>query len=202
MVGAAAGRMMVKARRNVPTSRVLATLSHSAPHRSDAERGVDHHRPQRADEDHEDRRQPGILDGVERKRHPGERRDRLQHLDERIERLAHQRRHADQKADRDREQHRQQIAGRHARDRKGELDADALVVRAVVVERPAQVLPELGADIERARHRRLALRRGRAHQLGVFRVHLRDGAGAARGEMPGQDEAQRTAATETRAARR
>ena len=29
MVGAAAGRMMVKARRSVPTSSVLATLSHS-----------------------------------------------------------------------------------------------------------------------------------------------------------------------------
>ena len=29
MVGAAAGRMMVKARRNVPTSSVRATLSHS-----------------------------------------------------------------------------------------------------------------------------------------------------------------------------
>ncbi len=30
----------------------------------------------------------GILDRVERERHPGERRDRLQHLDERIERTA------------------------------------------------------------------------------------------------------------------
>jgi hypothetical protein len=29
--------------------------------------------------------------GVERKRHPGERRDRLEHLDEGIERAAHQR---------------------------------------------------------------------------------------------------------------
>jgi hypothetical protein len=39
---------------------------------------------------------PEVLDGVERERHPGERRDRLEHLDERVERLGKQRRHADQ----------------------------------------------------------------------------------------------------------
>ena len=111
----------------------------------------------------------GILDGVERKRHPGERRDRLQHLDERIERLVDQGRHADQEAERDRDDHREQIAQSHARDGIAELDAEALVVRPVVVERPLEVLPQFGADIERARHRRLALRRRQPHQLGVFR---------------------------------
>src|SRR6478609_7906285 len=44
-----------------------------APHRGDPERGVDHHWPQRADEDDEDRGQAGVLDSVERQRHPGER---------------------------------------------------------------------------------------------------------------------------------
>ncbi len=107
----------MKARRRVPTSSVRATLSHSLPHRGHPERGVDQHRPHRADEDDEDRGQPGILDGVERKRHPGERRDRLQDLDEGIERPAHQRRHADEKADRDGDRDREQIAERHARDR-------------------------------------------------------------------------------------
>ena len=164
----------MKARRNGADLERARDVEPFLAHAGDAERGVDQHRPERADEDHEDRREAGILDGVERERHPGERRDRLQHLDERIERAAHQRRHADQEADRDRDQHGEQIADADARDRIGELDADALVVRAVVVERAAQVLPELGADIERARHRRLALRRGRAHQLGVFRIHLRD----------------------------
>src|ERR687887_274099 len=131
---------------------------------SDAKCRVDKHRPQRADEDHEDRGQARILDGLERKRHPGERRDRLEHLDERVERAAHQRRHADQEADRDRHQNRQQIAGADPRDRVGELDADAFVVRAVVVERAPQMLEDLGRDVERAGHRRLALRGGDAHQ--------------------------------------
>jgi hypothetical protein len=42
-----------------------------------------------------------VLDGVERERHPGERRHRLQDLDEGIERAVDQRRHADQEAQRD-----------------------------------------------------------------------------------------------------
>ena len=77
---------------------------------------------------------------------------------------------------------------RNAGDGISELDADALVVRPLVVERALEVLPELLGDIERARHRRLALRRGRAHELGVFRIHLRDRARAARGEMPREHE--------------
>jgi hypothetical protein len=121
-------------------------------------------------------------------RHPGQRRDRLEHLDERIECLAHQRRHADEKADRDRDRDGDEIADHHPRDRIGELDADALVVRPVVIERTLEVLPQLGADVERTGHRRFALGRGRAHELGVFRVHLRDRPGAARGDVPCQHE--------------
>src|SRR6266851_5193703 len=48
-----------------------------------------------------------------------------------------------------------------------ELDAETLVVRPVVVERPLDVLPQFGADIERTGHRRLALGRGRADQFCV-----------------------------------
>src|SRR6266704_2646127 len=74
-----------------------------------AERGIEQHRPHRADENDKNRRDRGILDGVERKRHPGERRDRLEDLDERIERLADQRRHPDQKAEWNGNHYRQQI---------------------------------------------------------------------------------------------
>src|SRR3984957_8311363 len=112
-------------------------------HRGNTERRIEQHRPDRADEDHKDRRQAGILDGVERKRHPGERRDRLQDLDERIERPADQRRHPDQKAEWNRDEHGEQIAETDARDRIAELDAESLVVRTIIVERPLQVLPQL-----------------------------------------------------------
>jgi hypothetical protein len=131
---------------------------------------------------------PEILDGVERKRHPGQRRDRFQNLNERIERPVYQGRHPDQEAERDRNQHREQIAESDARDRIAELDAETLVVRPVVVERPLDVVPQLRADIERTRHRRLALGRGQAHQLGVFRRHGGDRAGAARGDVPDADK--------------
>src|SRR6266850_2313714 len=93
IVGAAAGRMMVKARRKVPTSSVRATLSHSL--RTEATPNA-----------------VLIIIG-----------------------------------------HRQQMTQGHPCDRVGELDADALVVRPVVVERPPQVFKDLGADFERARHR-------------------------------------------------
>src|ERR1700733_9338542 len=116
-------------------------------HRGDAEHRIEQHRPDRANEDHKDRRQPGILDGVERKRHPGERRDWLQHLYERIERPADQWRHADQEAERNRDQHGQEIAETDTCDRVAELDAEPLVVRAVIVERPFKVFPQLGAAL-------------------------------------------------------
>src|SRR5919198_3022403 len=139
---------------------------------SDAKCRVDQHRPQRADEDHEDRGQARILDGVERKRHPGERRDRLEHLDERVERPAHQRRHADEKADRNRHRHGDEVADHHSRDRVRELNAEPLVIGAAVVERVFEMLPNLQADIRWTRHRRFALARGRADELRVFRVHV------------------------------
>src|SRR5262245_28628028 len=47
-----------------------------APHARHAEGGVYEHRPHRADEDHEDRGDGAVLDGVEGKRHPGGRRPR------------------------------------------------------------------------------------------------------------------------------
>ena len=52
----------------------------------------------------------------------------------------------------------------------------------------AEMLEQLGADIERPRHRRLALRRRDAHQLGVFGIHLLRRAAARDGEMPGEHE--------------
>ena len=110
----------------------------------------------------------GVECGVERQRHPGERRDRFHDLDEGIERAAHQRRHADEKAEGNGHGHGQQIADQDPGDRIGELDADALVVGAAVVERVLEVLPDLGADLGGTRHGGLALRGGDAHQLGIL----------------------------------
>src|SRR5579863_4794551 len=95
----------------------------------DAKGGIEQHRPYRADEDHEDRRQTGIFDGVERERHPGQRRDRFENLDERIERAADQRRHPDQESQRNRDEDGEQITKADARNRIAELDAEPLVVR-------------------------------------------------------------------------
>jgi len=71
-------------------------------------------------------------------------------LNEGVERPVDQRRHADQKAERDRNDHGEKIAEPDARDRIAELDSKALFVRPVIVERPLDVFPQFGADIERA----------------------------------------------------
>jgi len=112
----------------------------------------------------------------------------LEYLDERVECAAHQRRHADEKADRNRHRHGDEIAGHHPRDRIGELDAKAFVVRTAVIERLLQVLPDLQADLGRTGHRRLALARGRADELGVFGIHIGGGPAAHGGEVPHRDE--------------
>lgn len=116
MVGAAAGRMTRNALRTGLTSSVRDVQPLSA-YRHDAESGVDQHRPQGTDEDHEDRSSARNPDRVERERHPREGRDRLQHLDERIESFVHERRHADQEAQGDGHQRRQGEANQHPPDR-------------------------------------------------------------------------------------
>jgi hypothetical protein len=171
-------------------------------HGSDTEGGIEQHRPDRADEDHEDRRQAGVLDGVERERHPGERRNGFENLDERIERAADQGRHPDQEAQGNGDDDRKQITEPNACDRITELDAEPLVVRAVIVERLLDVLPQLGADVERPRHRGLALRRGHAHQLGVFGAHGRNRAVAARGKVPDAYESEEQRDRDDRGAER
>jgi len=55
MVGAAAGRMMVKARRKSADLERARDVEPFLAHGRNAEGGVDQHRPERADEDHEDR---------------------------------------------------------------------------------------------------------------------------------------------------
>ena len=86
MVGAAAGRITSKALRSGAHLQRAGHVEPLAPHAGHAEGGVDQHRPHRADEDHEDAADRRVLDRVERQRHPGQRRDGLEHLDERVER--------------------------------------------------------------------------------------------------------------------
>ena len=68
---------------------------------ADADRGVDDDRPDRRDEDHEDRRRLAVAERRERERQPGERRHGAQHLEDRIEPAHRPGRLADQRAERD-----------------------------------------------------------------------------------------------------
>ena len=68
---------------------------------ADADRGVDDDRPDRGDEDHEDRRRLAVAERRERERQPGERRHGAQHLEDRIEPAHRPGRLADQRAERD-----------------------------------------------------------------------------------------------------
>src|SRR5258706_7986486 len=130
-----------------------------AAHRGHAVGGVDQHRPYRADEDHEHPRDRRVLDGVERDRHPREGRDGLEDLDEGIERPVDQGRHADDEAEGHGEHDGEKVAEADAAEGVGELDADAFVVGAAVVERLRQVLDDRFADL-----------RGRGEAFGFFRA--------------------------------
>jgi hypothetical protein len=144
-----------------------------AAHVGDAVRGVDQHRPQRTDEDDEDRRGRRVLDGVERERHPRQRRDRFQHLHVGIDRLVEHARVADHEAERNRHRRRQGRNRPAPGQRMRELDADALVVGAVVVERIGQLAPTASGHRRRGGEAR---RRGwpaAAHQRGVFGIDIR-----------------------------
>mmetsp|Transcript_27891 Transcript_27891/g.52158 ORF Transcript_27891/g.52158 Transcript_27891/m.52158 type:complete len:723 (+) Transcript_27891:518-2686(+) len=135
-------------------------------HTGHTEGGVDEHRPDRADEDHEDRACLGILDNEQGERHPCQRRDRAQHLDEGVERLVGDLAHADQEAERNGHERGKDIARQHAVNRIADLDADALVVGAGIIEGIAELVPGLGQDIRGRRHAGAFL--PEAHQKLVF----------------------------------
>jgi hypothetical protein len=138
--------------------------------------------------DDEHRRHVRILEGEQCKRHPGERRDRLEDLDERVERAVRERRHADKEADRNRHQRCEQEAEQHTADRIGELHADTFVVRSLVVERVLKMLDQLRTEIGRVERRLLAARRLRADEPGVFRISGQCGGFRQRGEVPRADK--------------
>src|SRR6267154_2342475 len=154
-----------------------------AAHRGHAIGGVDQHRPDRADENHEHARNRRVLDGVERDRHPREGRDGLQDLDERIERPVGHGRHADDEAERHGEENRQEVAKADPDEGMRELDADALVVGAAVVERLRQILDDRFADLC-WRGEALGFFRTLTQQFGVFVRRRRARALGLRGEMP------------------
>ena len=68
---------------------------------ADADRGVDDDRPDRGDEDHEDRRGLAVAESGQRERQPGQRRHGAQHLEDRVEAAHRPDRLADQHAERD-----------------------------------------------------------------------------------------------------
>ena len=204
MVGAAAGRITGNALRSGPTSSVRATLSHSrlTPATPNAVLISIGHSEQMKMTKIAPRSR--VLDREERERHPGERRDRLQHLDERIERAVHQRRHADQEADRHRDQRGQQVAVSTRAIEYGKLDADALVVGALVVERVAGRAPRACAPTSAGPGRPTCPGRARRPRAWRTRIQLparaavRPGAATARAAA----KQRRTAASDEQRRRR
>ena len=141
---------------------------------------------------------PRVLDGVERERHPGQRRDRLQHLDEGIERPVDQAAtcRSGSRAG-SRPATARKIAGQHARERIARAGCRCPCrsgrcrrtgsCRCSHSFAPTSSGPGI-AD--------LPWRRGRAHQLGVFGHRVcgqREAGRRQRGEMPRD---QQEAATE------
>ena len=82
IVGAAAGSTTNNALRTGLSSKVLATSSQSL-RTADTPKAVFHeHGPDRTDEDHKNRRDVAVLQGEQGQRHPGQRGDGLEHLNE------------------------------------------------------------------------------------------------------------------------
>ena len=118
----------------------------------DAEGGVHQHRPDGADEDHEHGRGVGVLDDEQRQWHPGQRRYGFEHLDEGVECLVHQRRHADHEAKRHGNQTGHGKAQKHPVQRMPQLDTNALIVGATHIERIAQCRSGVGDHLRRCGH--------------------------------------------------
>ncbi len=113
---------------------------------ADADGGVDDHRPDRGDEDHEDRRRPAVAERGERDRQPGERRHGAQHLEDRIEPAHRPDRLADQRAEQDADDGCEAEADRHALQRGQDAPAKADVLRTCDEERIDDQVLGIGPD--------------------------------------------------------
>src|SRR6266511_2018278 len=109
--------------------------------RGDAERRVGHGRPEGGDEDHQHRRLPRVLERVEEERHPGERRDGLQDLDEGVGGLEERRWRAERHAEHDGDHGGGKVARNHPTQAVAQLEAEALVVGTPVIEGIRQHVP-------------------------------------------------------------
>ncbi len=94
-----------------------------------------------------------VLEAGQRQRQPGQRRHRAQHLEQRIEAAHGPVRLADQHAQGDAGDHRQQVADRDPFEAGQQLPGQADVVAAVVVEGVDDQLPGLGDHLRRWRQR-------------------------------------------------
>src|SRR5688572_3003230 len=130
----------------VQDARHVQVVLRDLPH---ADRGVDDHRPQAADEDHPDRRRVGRLEHQQADRQPGERRYRLEQRDDRRRHAREETEAPDHEAERDADQRRQAEADADALQRREHVPADALVVRSLAVERIGEDLRRGGADGDR-----------------------------------------------------
>ncbi|MGY3109399.1 hypothetical protein ACVWW7_006026 [Bradyrhizobium sp. LM6.9] len=121
---------------------------------ADADRGVDDDRPDRGDENDEDRGGLAVAERRERQRQPGQRRNRAQDLKQRIEPAHGPDRLADQDAERNAGDGGERIAERDALETGGEMPEQTLVDAAVVEERIEDQFLGVLEDFRRRRQRR------------------------------------------------
>src|SRR6266705_4639012 len=105
-----------------------------------ADRGVDDHRPQGADEDDVDRRGVGGLEHHQADRQPGERRHRLQDADDRRRHVGEEAKTPEHETERDADERRHPETDADPPERGEHVPAYALVVRPFPVERIAEHL--------------------------------------------------------------
>ena len=120
---------------------------------ADADGGVDDDRPDRGDEDHEDRRGLAVAEGGKRDRQPGQRRDGAQHLEDRVETAHGPNRLADDGAEHDADQAGEPIADGDALQRGQHAPAEADVLRTGDEERIDDEVARLAPDLGRRRQR-------------------------------------------------
>src|SRR4051812_18018774 len=116
---------------------------------ADADRGIDDDRPYRRDEDHEDRRWLAVAECRQRYRQPGERRDRAQDLEDRIEAAHRPDGLSDDGAEHDADDAGKAVADHHALQRDENAPTEPDILRTGDEKRIGDQVARFAPDLRR-----------------------------------------------------